>query len=95
MVLNREIRVNTRREKKALESLSLALSLVGLSLEDLSALSDVVAENRRLKASNASLTERLDKATGGQPHAKDDPKVLDYLKGVPTIDRPAGRKEGA
>jgi len=93
MVLNREIRVNSHREKKALASLSLALSVLGLSLDDLTRVGEIAEENRRLRASNENLTKRLDAATGGKPVTKDDPSVLAYMKGITTITRP-GDSEG-
>lgn len=89
------IRVNSRKEKKALASLSLALAVLGISVDDLKNFAEIAHENRRLRAANENLTKRLDAATGGKGLAKDDPSLVDYLRGTPTISRPGDRKGDA
>ena len=89
------IRVNSRKEKRALASLSLALAVLGISVDDLKNFAEIADENRRLRAANENLTKRLEAATGGKNPAKDDPRLVDYLKGTPTISRPGDRKGGA
>lgn len=79
------IRVNTRKEKRALAQLSLALSVIGVSLDDLKNIKETVEENRRLRIANDELTEKLIKATGGKTSPKDDPTIMNYLKGPETI----------
>lgn len=87
-----EIRVSTRKEKKALASLSLALSSIGLSIDDLANVAEILEENRRLRSSNEILTKRLNEATGGSK--PDSPEILKYLSGIPTTTRPSDRKKG-
>lgn len=81
-----QIRVNSWREKRALSTLSLALGVLGLTLDDLKNAAELVRTNKSLEQENAELSKRLDAATGGK---KLDPSeqnaILSSLKGPDTM----------
>lgn len=78
------IRVNSRKEKKALEMIELGFSLLGITLTDFQKMKEAVDENTSLREQIESLKHQLAVAKGEQisdKEAKDTnaESIDDYL----------------